>query len=115
MDPTAEALVRGPAADIDRAWIVDRCILAMLNEAAGALEDGTISSAPAADLAIVFGLGFAPFHGGVFRYAEERGVEAIRDRMAELEAKCGPRYACAAALAERDFYPSTWPERVEKL
>jgi 3-hydroxyacyl-CoA dehydrogenase/enoyl-CoA hydratase/3-hydroxybutyryl-CoA epimerase len=115
VDPQAEALVRGPAAAVDSTWIVDRCILAMLNEAAVALEQGVVSSAPAADLALVLGLGFAPFRGGVFRYAEERGVEAIRDRMAELEAKCGPRYACAAALAEREFYPTTWPERVESL
>ena len=114
-DREAEALVRGEGVSPPAATIVDRCVLGMLNGAAKALEEGTIASPQAADLALVLGTGFAPFRGGVFRYAEERGVEAVRDRMAELADTYGSRFAPAAALEQRRFYPDSWPEKLETL
>lgn len=111
----AEALVRGEGAPPPAATIVDRCVLGMLNGAAEALEAGVVSSPQAADLALVLGTGFAPFRGGVFRYAEQRGVEAIRDRMAELADTCGPRFVPAEALGQKRFYPDSWPEKLETL
>ena len=99
----------------DAATIVDRCVLGMLNGSAKALEAGIVTSPQAADVALVLGTGFAPFRGGVFRYAEERGVEAVRDRMAELADTYGPRFAPAAALEQRRFYPDGWPEKLETL
>ncbi len=114
-DPAAETLVIGPGDPLSAAIIVDRCVLAMLNAAATALEEGVISSPAAADLALVLGIGFAPFRGGVFRYAEERGGEAIRDRMAELAQRWGPRFVPAQALGERRFYPRSWPSKTESL
>lgn len=114
-DSEAEALVRGEGVSPPAATIVDRCVLGMLNGAAKALEEGTIASPQAADLALVLGTGFAPFRGGVFRYAEERGVEAVRDRMAELADTYGSRFAPAAALEQRRFYPDSWPEKLETL
>jgi len=110
-DAEAQALVRGEGASPSAATIVDRCVLGMLNGSAKALEEGIVASPQAADIALVLGMGFAPFRGGVFRYAEERGVEAIRDRMAELADTHGPRFAPAAALEQKRFYPGTWPER----
>ncbi|NKB89270.1 MAG: fatty acid oxidation complex subunit alpha FadJ [Acidobacteria bacterium] len=103
---------RDPLAPVD---IVDRCVLAMLNAAAGALGAGIVASAPQADLALVLGTGFAPFRGGIFRYAESRGVEAVRDRMAELSEREGSRFQPVAALDRRRFYPGNWPTRVETL
>jgi len=114
-DGEAEALVRGEGASPPAATIVDRCVLGMLNGSAKALEEGIVASPQAADLALVFGTGFAPFRGGVFRYAEERGVEAIRDRMAELAETYGPRFAPGAALGQKRFYPDSWPEKLETL
>jgi len=110
-----EKLVRGEGASPSAATIVDRCVLGMLNGSAKALEEGIVASPQAADIALVLGMGFAPFRGGVFRYAEERGVEAIRDRMAELADTHGPRFAPAAALEQKRFYPGTWPEKTETL
>jgi len=114
-DAEAQALVRGEGASPSAATIVDRCVLGMLNGSAKALEEGIVASPQAADIALVLGMGFAPFRGGVFRYAEERGVEAIRDRMAELADTHGPRFAPAAALEQKRFYPGTWPEKTETL
>jgi 3-hydroxyacyl-CoA dehydrogenase/enoyl-CoA hydratase/3-hydroxybutyryl-CoA epimerase len=87
----------------------------MLNAAGGALEAGVISSPEAGDLALVLGTGFAPFRGGVFRYAEARGVEAVRDRMAELADNWGRRFVPVDALSQRRFYPDPWPRKVESM
>ena len=57
------------------AEIVDRVVLAMVNEAARCLEEGAVEGPAQLDLATVFGTGFAPFRGGVLSYADARGLE----------------------------------------
>jgi len=64
--------------------IMDRCVLAMVTEAARCLDEEVVASAGELDLATVFGMGFAPFRGGLWRYAEARGLDSIRARLAEL-------------------------------
>jgi 3-hydroxyacyl-CoA dehydrogenase/enoyl-CoA hydratase/3-hydroxybutyryl-CoA epimerase len=115
VDREAEALVRGSGPTPPAAAIVDRCVLGMLNSAATAWSEGVIASPQAADLALVLGTGFAPFRGGVFRYAEEEGVEAVRDRMAELSQIHGARFVPAESLRTRRFYPDNWPVKTEEL
>ena len=80
--------------------IVDRAILIMVNEAARCLEEGIIADPEALDIAMVMGTGFAPFRGGLLRYADERGVGLIRDRLCELAAEFGERFK-AAPLIEK--------------
>jgi len=89
----------------------DRLILAMVNEAARALEEGVVTSATELDLASIFGMGFAPFRGGLLRYADTRGVAVIRDRLAQL--------ADSPAIAERTggrakFTPAAEIERLAR-
>ncbi len=72
--------------------IVDRAILIMVNEAARCLEEGIIAEPEALDMAMVMGTGFAPFRGGLLRYADERGVVLIRDRLGELATEFGERF-----------------------
>ncbi len=57
--------------------IVERCVLAMLNEAARCFEERVVASAQELDLATVFGTGFAPFRGGLLRYCDSRGARGI--------------------------------------
>ena len=64
----------GSPAREDIQW---RLVLPMANEAARVLGEGATDSADDIDLATVLGFGFAPFRGGVARFAEEAGVEAI--------------------------------------
>ncbi len=61
--------------------IVDRLILAMVNEGARALEERVAASASELDLATIFGMGFAPFRGGLLAYADARGVAGILERL----------------------------------
>lgn len=66
----------------NRNYLTDRLILSMLNEAVCALDEG-VAGAPGADaakqidLASVMGTGFAPFRGGIIKYADTRGAKEI--------------------------------------
>jgi 3-hydroxyacyl-CoA dehydrogenase/enoyl-CoA hydratase/3-hydroxybutyryl-CoA epimerase len=64
--------------------IVDRLVLSMLNEGVRALEEGVVASATELDLATVFGMGFAPFHGGLLHYADRIGAEALVTRLERI-------------------------------
>jgi 3-hydroxyacyl-CoA dehydrogenase/enoyl-CoA hydratase/3-hydroxybutyryl-CoA epimerase len=78
--------------------IVDRAVLIMINEAARCLEEGVVADAQTLDMAMVMGTGFAPFRGGLLRYADERGVEAIKDRLHEFAAAFGDRFKPAPLI-----------------
>jgi 3-hydroxyacyl-CoA dehydrogenase len=78
--------------------IRDRAVLAMVNEAARVLEDGIVAHPGAVDLGMITGTGFPPFHGGLLRYADARGLPAIVQRLEELESRHGARFAPAPLL-----------------
>ena len=80
--------------------IVDRAILIMVNEAARCLQEGVIADPEALDMAMVMGTGFAPFRGGLLKYADERGVARIRDRLGELATEFGDRFKAAPLIEE---------------
>ncbi|MDF1798237.1 MAG: 3-hydroxyacyl-CoA dehydrogenase NAD-binding domain-containing protein [Planctomycetota bacterium] len=86
---------RLPAASSTRAIamtvpeITDRLILAMVNEGARAMSEGVMRSPRELDLATIFGMGFAPFRGGLLSYADDRGAAAIVARLAELASSPG--------------------------
>ena len=58
----------------------------MVAEAARCLEEGVVAGPAELDLATVLGTGFAPFRGGVLRYADARGLRAVAERLRELAA-----------------------------
>ncbi|MSR61251.1 MAG: hypothetical protein EXS08_02220 [Planctomycetes bacterium] len=64
--------------------LVDRCVLAMANEAVRCLAEEVVDGPRALDLATVFGTGFAPFRGGVLRYADSRGLAKVVERLEKL-------------------------------
>lgn len=73
--------------------LVDRLILAMVNESMACFEDGIIEDLELLDAGVVFGAGFAPFRGGPIRYALDSGVDDIIARLDALAARHGPRFA----------------------
>jgi 3-hydroxyacyl-CoA dehydrogenase/enoyl-CoA hydratase/3-hydroxybutyryl-CoA epimerase len=95
--------------DISDEEIVDRLVLVMINEASRVLEERVVSSAGSLDLAMIMGTGFPPFRGGLLRYADERGVGAVHERLYELLREHGERFAPSRLIAElaaakRRFY-----------
>lgn len=59
----------------------ERLILIMIDEAARCLEDRTVSRPREIDLAVVLGIGFPAFRGGLLRYADKLGMEFICEKL----------------------------------
>jgi 3-hydroxyacyl-CoA dehydrogenase/enoyl-CoA hydratase/3-hydroxybutyryl-CoA epimerase len=72
----------------------------MVNEAVLCLAEGIIRSVRDGDVAAVCGLGFAPFRGGPFQYADEVGADEIVRRLRGFEKQSGSRFAPAPLLVE---------------
>ena len=71
----------------------DRLILPMLDACVECLRRNVVSDEDTLDGAIIFGTGFAPFRGGPMTYARARGTEQVADRLRELAARHGDRFA----------------------
>lgn len=85
--------------DFDSEEIIARVMVPMANEAIRCLEEGIVGSAAEADMALLYGLGFPPFRGGIFRYIETMGLSnfvALADKYAHL----GPIYQISDGVRE---------------
>ncbi len=83
-----------------------RMLYLMVNEAARCLDEKVVESAADVDTGMVFGTGFPPFRGGLCRWADSIGFEAIVSDLEQLAARHGERFAPAAFLRQnRCFYP----------
>ena len=110
VDQSVYEVIGGERRLIDKAEIADRCVLAMLNEAARCLEEGILRSPRDGDIGAVFGVGFPPFRGGPFRYMDSVGVNRIVERLEDLNIRFPKRFEPARLLidmaaAGRSFYP----------
>lgn len=81
--------------------IRDRIALQMVNEAIHCLGEGILRSPRDGDIGAIFGLGFPPFLGGPFRWADELGTKALLEKLEALRARHGDRFAPAPLLVER--------------
>jgi 3-hydroxyacyl-CoA dehydrogenase/enoyl-CoA hydratase/3-hydroxybutyryl-CoA epimerase len=61
--------------------IAERCVLAMLDEAARALAEEVVAGPRELDLATVFGMGFPPFRGGILRWSDTLGTQEVVARL----------------------------------
>jgi len=71
----------------------DRLVLPLVNEAVACLHDSVVADADLLDAGVIFGTGFAPFRGGPIQYVRETGVDALLQRLKQLEARHGARFA----------------------
>ncbi len=60
---------------------LERCLFALVNEAARCLEEDVVAGPAELDLAMVLGTGFAPFRGGPLRYADDYGIPRLAGRL----------------------------------
>ena len=116
VDSTVYELLPSGAARVrmDESEIRERCVLAMVNEAARCLEEGVLRSPRDGDVGAVFGIGFPPFRGGPFRYVDAVGAGRIVDELEALDDRFPGRFEPAAVLAAHArahdrFYPAHGP------
>ena len=102
VDETVYELLPGGVrrGSIPREEIVERCVLQMVNEAAYCLGEGILRSPRDGDVGAIFGLGWPPFRGGPFRYADSLGTAHLVERLAAYQARFGMRFQPAPLLAE---------------
>jgi len=83
-DPAVDALVDAhrkahgiTPRKIGSSEIVQRCILALVNEGARILEEGIAQRASDIDVVYIFGYGFPPYRGGPMLYADRLGLMTV--------------------------------------
>jgi 3-hydroxyacyl-CoA dehydrogenase/enoyl-CoA hydratase/3-hydroxybutyryl-CoA epimerase/enoyl-CoA isomerase len=93
--------------EFERDDVVFRMMLPMCTELARCLEEGIVGSAAEADLALLYGIGFPPFRGGVFRWMDTVGMQHIAEQSERL-ADLGKAYELTdgmrAMLADGSTY-----------
>ena len=105
--PTGATRKEMPAAEMQQ-----RCMLALLNEAALCLEEGILRSPRDGDVGAVFGIGFPPFLGGPFRHIDAEGAASIVRQLETLHQRFAPRFApckllVGMAQTKARFYPES--------
>jgi 3-hydroxyacyl-CoA dehydrogenase/enoyl-CoA hydratase/3-hydroxybutyryl-CoA epimerase len=81
--------------------VIERCVYPMVNEAVRCLEERVLRSPRDGDIGAVFGLGFPPFRGGPFRFADTIGSSVLAARLESWASKLGARFEPAALLLEK--------------
>ncbi|MGQ9646450.1 MAG: 3-hydroxyacyl-CoA dehydrogenase NAD-binding domain-containing protein [Thermodesulfobacteriota bacterium] len=89
--------------------IIDRMLARAINEAACMIEEGICDRPQDMDLAVVYGLGFPPYRGGILRYADTWGIRNVHEHLLKLEKEHGVRFKPASLLKQmaesgRTFY-----------
>jgi 3-hydroxyacyl-CoA dehydrogenase len=89
--------------------IVDRMLARAINEAAFMIQEEICDRPQDMDLAIIYGLGFPPYRGGILRYADAWGIRNVYEHLLKLEQEHGVRLKPASLLKEmaesgRNFY-----------
>ncbi len=92
--------------------IIDRMLARAINEAAYMIQEEICDRPQDMDLAIIYGLGFPPYRGGVLRYADAWGIRNIYEHLLKLEQEHGVRFKPASLLKEmaesgKTFYRRT--------
>lgn len=102
-DPKTDELlssIRQSKRSFTKDEIIARMMAPMVNEVVRCLEEGIIQSPSDADIALVYGLGFPPFRGGVFCYLDTLGSQSYV-KTAESYSHLSPLYQVPNGLKEK--------------
>ncbi|WP_417450853.1 3-hydroxyacyl-CoA dehydrogenase NAD-binding domain-containing protein [Kordiimonas sp.] len=78
--------------------IVERCMMALINEGAKILGEGKAYRASDIDVVYVNGYGYPAYRGGPMHYADSLGLKNVYDKICEFGEKFGPRWWQPAPL-----------------
>lgn len=111
-DPKVEELLAplvgasgDPGIDLSDEDIVLRLMIPMAFETLRCLDEKIVASAEEADMALVLGIGFPPFLGGICHWMDCQGMGKLLEK-AKTFVQQSPIYqAPATATSQRKFYP----------
>lgn len=91
--------------------IIARMMIPMATELLRCLEEGIVESAAEADMTLIYGLGFPPFRGGLFKWIDSMGMQRFAE-LCDQYSELGNLYQLTESmrqLAEQHhvFYPAT--------
>lgn len=89
------------ADNVTEETLQDRFVLCMINEATRCLQEKIVSSPNYLDLALILGAGFPAFRGGLMKYADSLGKEAILAKLKAFEVSYGPRFTPSPYFLEK--------------
>lgn len=95
-----QGVVQGDAKDISDEDIIARLMVPMATELMRCLEEGIVESPAEADMALVYGIGFPPFRGGVLRWIDTIGLANFADMAKKFES-LGALYTPPASFADQ--------------
>lgn len=88
-------ITRAPVEDEE---IVERCIYALINEAANILDEGIAQRASDVDVIFLNGYGFPAWRGGPLFYADSVGLARVLERIREFHQRLGAWWQPAPLL-----------------
>jgi 3-hydroxyacyl-CoA dehydrogenase len=107
-DPEVQALIEREAAalgverrDVDAQEIVDRLLLALVNEGMNILDAGIAQRPGDIDVVYVYGYGFPAWRGGPMHHADAVGLQQVLERVRAFERRFGAENWTPAPLLER--------------
>lgn len=77
--------------EFDAEEIIARMMIPMATETARCLEENIVGTAAEADMALIYGVGFPPFRGGIFRWIDSIGIKTFVE-MCDKYAHLGKLY-----------------------
>lgn len=97
--------------EMSKQEIIDVMLALGINEAALMMEQGICDRPQDMDLAMIYGTGFPPYRGGIFKYADTWGIKNVYEKLVALEKQYGPRFKPADMIKEmaesgKTFYPA---------
>ena len=106
-DPEVDALVQEVSEslgferrEIGAEEILERCLLALVNEGAKILEEDIAANSHDIDLVYLNGYGFPAERGGPMSWADEQGVAEIEQRLQSLQACLGDHWKPARLISK---------------
>jgi 3-hydroxyacyl-CoA dehydrogenase/enoyl-CoA hydratase/3-hydroxybutyryl-CoA epimerase/enoyl-CoA isomerase len=102
VDPSVDGLlnsIQQSGNEISDEEIIDRMMIPMIIETARCLEEGIVDTVNEADMGLIMGIGFPPFRGGAFKYADTVGLANICEKAKAL-AHLGKLYEPTEGMLE---------------
>ena len=91
--------VVGERVEFEREDVIARMMLPMAIEMARCVEEGIVGTPAEADLALLYGVGFPPFRGGIFRWMDTVGMAHIAEASKKF-AHLGKAYELTERMQE---------------